>query len=645
MGKPRQARDSRRSVREEPAAPRVSRWRIAPHPALAALALFLVIAGARWWLIGGYGVDVPWLDQWDAEAQGLYQPRHAGTMTPAAWFAPHNEHRILFTRLLAAGLLGWNGQWDPRLQMVVNAGLYAAIAGGLFLALRKGRSPAFQVFCWILLATLGTAPYAATNTLLGFQSQFYFLAGFSLVAIYALVNGRPGSLWWIAGVVSGCAAIFSMASGYAAAIAVLGVLLGAGLRAENGVAPFLKLRWATALAAAGLIAVGLAASYTPPQNASFAAKSAGDFLGLLIACLSWPGKPMIVLPLLTWLPFAMFVAQYLRRQTDDDATARFVLGVGLWVLLQAAALAIFRANSGEGLESRYTDILAFGLLANAICAVRLLASGGPVRRFMPALATVYFAVTGISLYLASVNDTAFAWKRDMEIRRAATAGFLSTGDQRYLEQAPPYPDANRLATLLAAPAIRPILPAGIRPTLLLAPRNGSPAPDFIPGLSTPDLASVTPGVWTSPGMFTRFAVIPPSAPFEYRVEKKSALPFLLVYLLGNAPDLTVSDSRGAQHGIIPLPFGADRRGRHAVVYCPTAECVLKGSGGPSQAAVGEPKEVGILSIAALTAALCGFWLMLAAAIAFAVLVALSIARSRRPDHLPTSQAFSGSYST
>ena len=35
------------------------------------------------------------------------------------------QHRVVFTRLLALGLLSLNGRWDPQLQQVVNAGLHA----------------------------------------------------------------------------------------------------------------------------------------------------------------------------------------------------------------------------------------------------------------------------------------------------------------------------------------------------------------------------------------------------------------------------------------------------------------------------------------------------------------------------------------
>jgi hypothetical protein len=498
--------------------------------------------------------------------------------------------------------------------MVVNAGLYAAIVAALYLVLRKGRSAGFQLVCWLLLAAIGCAPYAATNTLLGFQSQFYFLAGFSLWAIYALVNCRPGSPAWIAGMVAGAAALVSMASGYAAALAVLAVLAGSAFRSGTR-------NWMSAAAACVLIAAGVWLRHSPPEHAALAAKSAGDFARMLIACLSWPGKPMVPVALIAWLPFAGFLAAYLRKQALDEPGERFILGIGFWALLQAAALSIYRANSGEGLEARYTDILAFGLLANAVCAIWLLRSGGSLRRFLPLLATVWFAVSGIGLYEASFDGSAFSWKRDMEIRRAATAGFLATGDQRYLDQAPPYPDARRLAGLLQDPAVRPILPVGVRPSLPMSPGSGSPAPSMN-ALSTPDFGRLTADVWTLSGMFTRFAVVPPSTRFEYRIERTGGPRYLLLFLIGNTGDMAVAGARQSRHSIVALPGGAGQA-HHAIVACPSGGCALTGSGGPGQLAIMEPKEIGMLSIAALLAAIGGPWAMAAGA---AVLLALLIVR-------------------
>ena len=600
MGK-RRRRESLPSKREEPVDRRASARLPSPHALLSAFALVLLVAGARWWLIGRYGTDVPWLDQWDAEAQGLYQPWYAGTLHLQSWFAAHNEHRIVLTRVLSLGLLALNGQWDPRLQMVVNAGLYAIVFGALFLVFQKRRPPGFQIFCWLLLAVLGSAPYAATNTLLGFQSAFYFLAGFSLLTIYALSNGRSGSLLWIAGAVAGFAALFSMASGYAADLAVLGVLLCSALRSANEIRQTLVRNWITIAAACGLSAVGLLLRYNPPGHAAMAAKSAADFGWFALACLSWPGKPMLPLALVTWIPFGAFLFNYLRRRTPDDDAGRFILGASFWVLLQAAGLAFYRANSGEGLESRYSDILAFGLLANAICAVWLVASGGNLRRWTQVLAILWFAVSGIGLYDASFDGTASSWKQSMEIRRAATAGFLATGDERYLDRAPPYPDAKHIAALLVDRSLAPVLPAGIRKPLALLPRRGSPAPEYVSGMSMPDFGNVSSDVWALPGMFSHFAWIPPSTEYEYQVEAKGGPPFLLLYFLGDHHEAAVADSRQARHTIVLLPSGQDHQGHHAFVYCPTGQCIINGSSGPSQFAIMEPKQIGFLSIVALVA--------------------------------------------
>lgn len=588
----------------------------APHPLLAALALFLVVAGTRWWLVGQYATDLPWLDQWDAEAQGIYQPLHAGTLSIAAWFAPHNEHRIFFTRILAAALLRLNHQWDPRLQMAVNAALYALIPAVLFLVLRRDRPPAFQVFCWVLLAVLGCAPYAATNTLLGFQSQFYFLAGFSLVCMWLLVNSRPGSLAWIGGILAGFAALFSMGSGYAAAIAVLGVLVAAALRKTKEFPYWARANAPTLVAAAAIVGAGILLRASAPESAAFAARSAGDFAGFLVGCLSWPGSPALLLAFVTWIPFFAFAALYLRARTPDDAAARFVLGIGFWVLLQAAALALYRANSGEGIESRYTDILAFGLLANALAAVWFL----NLRRWAPVAAAVWFAVSGFGLYTASSTATAASWKEAMEIRRAATAGYLATGDRRYLDQAPPHPDTARVAALLQDPGLRPILPAGIRPALALTPVNGSPAPQMVNGLSMPDLRAVPPGVWTFPGLFTRFAMVPASARFEYRVSNAGALPFLLLYTIGDGYQL-------ASPLTVRLPGGGGQ-GQPAITRC-RGECALSGTAGSSPLALMEPKEIGLLSVAALFAVLWGPYVAAAGVLLFLVLVFAPRLRPRR----------------
>ena len=52
-------------------------------------------------------------------------------------FAHHNEHRILFTRLSGLALLALGGQWDPLLQMIVNAVVHTLTLGTMVVVLGR----------------------------------------------------------------------------------------------------------------------------------------------------------------------------------------------------------------------------------------------------------------------------------------------------------------------------------------------------------------------------------------------------------------------------------------------------------------------------------------------------------------------------
>lgn len=90
------------------------------------LGALLAVAGAKFRLINFYGSDVPFGDQWKGEVLTTYLPYLDGRFDWRAWFTPHFEHRIVWTRLLDLGLLEANGRWDPRLQMVADTLVFLA---------------------------------------------------------------------------------------------------------------------------------------------------------------------------------------------------------------------------------------------------------------------------------------------------------------------------------------------------------------------------------------------------------------------------------------------------------------------------------------------------------------------------------------
>ncbi len=74
--------------------------------------IVLVFLPAIWLgtLIYVYGVDTPYWDEWDEVPSALVK-QEAGNLHLSDLFAQHNEHRILFPRLImlvTAHLTSWN---------------------------------------------------------------------------------------------------------------------------------------------------------------------------------------------------------------------------------------------------------------------------------------------------------------------------------------------------------------------------------------------------------------------------------------------------------------------------------------------------------------------------------------------------------
>ena len=74
-----------------------------------ALGLFAFILGVRWAVFDRYGMTLPEWDQWDAEGLKLLAPWFNQDGFLSALFTPHNEHRVVLTKLLNLGLTVTNG--------------------------------------------------------------------------------------------------------------------------------------------------------------------------------------------------------------------------------------------------------------------------------------------------------------------------------------------------------------------------------------------------------------------------------------------------------------------------------------------------------------------------------------------------------
>ncbi len=448
------------------------RPRISLATFLLAAGLFLTVVGLKLVVIDRYGSDLPEWDQWDAEGLHILLPWQRGTLAVGDFFRAHNEHRIALTKALGLAGVALNGQWDSRLQCVINAGLHALLAVGLFIA-GRGLLPGRWHAPWFVLLTAGFGlPLAWQNVIAGFHSQQYFLLGFSALAIWYLPFHRPlTSRWWI-GVLSAGLAFFSMGSGFLAASVILAVLVLEVVyrnRTWREVAPTLAL-------VALITAIGWFGRVTVDYHASLQAKSVGEFLAYALHNLRWPATASAWPALLFWLPWLVVVARYLGRASGAAAAAPVRLAaLGGWVFLQIVASAYARGAGGGEPASRYMDTLAFGLVINGLSLAWLLTSlpVGPILRGIgTGIAAAWIALAGHGLFQLTrtnvVNELSGWVSTYHDEGESRTRAYLATGRRSHLESDQiPYPGAGAYSERLAHEELQRLLPASVRLPLAL----------------------------------------------------------------------------------------------------------------------------------------------------------------------------------
>jgi hypothetical protein len=429
---------------------------------------FLMLYGAKCWVIAGYGSDTPFGDQWRAEADLLFRPYLGGSLRVADLVAHHNEHRILLTRLAGLGELWANGTWSPILEMLVNALVHVTAVAALVAAvspmLRTGALITFVLFATVVAAL----PFGWENTLGGFQLQFYLLILLALASLFLLYDARAWSARWCVGVLAGVMSYFAMASGavtLAAAAALTLVHLIAGRRAG-------AREWA---ALAGLVAVALVMALDVPASVAAGSGSIGQAFAAAVKAASWPlaahhwsTAAETIGALVVQAPLIVMAVRLLRRRPDLSDRRWFLLALGLWIGLQLVATA--QARGAAVTAPRYLDIYVFGLLVNGACAFVLAQDGAAPRRElleMGALgcwlvAVLYGggqkAVSNLPLQLAEYAVAE-------QIRTDNLKAYLATGDFAHLRDKPPFhtPSAapDHVAAVADDPAIRAVLPPSL----------------------------------------------------------------------------------------------------------------------------------------------------------------------------------------
>ncbi len=453
--------------------------------------LFFIVVGAHWAAFDQFGSDLPNWDQWDAEGLNLLAPWFEQDHFVAHLFQPHNEHRVVVTKLQNLVLTLANGQWDARLESVFNATLHAAlavafwIAGWRWLTGSKRRTVLFP-FLFAALAALFATPVAWQNILGGFHSQQYWLLLFSFAAMVLLPCAPPGNARWWAGALAAGLALLTMGSGFFAALVVFGVV---AFRWLKNAIPF-RAAWPTLMLALVLTAIGWFTRVEVDYHQALKAKNAQDFFLSILHSLQWPApRAYPWLAAVLWLPW-VFVAWRVLLTKVESRAALAIAALGGWVLAQIVATAYARGVGGDYPASRYMDTLAFGTAANTLALGWLLAGAVTSRGMTIVRAT--FGAAWLGVFAWGVYDLGhLAITVEMpDVRRfyvkaeAHMRGYLATSDPAQLDFPDiPYPGAASLIERLNHPSLTALLPVSIRAPLALKTEKGSPA--FVKNFATP----------------------------------------------------------------------------------------------------------------------------------------------------------------
>jgi hypothetical protein len=431
---------------------------------LAILALAFVLFGTKVIFIRNFGSMIPYWDQWDAETE-LYKSYLSSKLTLSALLSSHNEHRILISRVFWLILFELNGSWNPMLQMVANAAVHVGAIVVLVLMLQKILRPAQLLPLVLISAIVFGLPIGWENLLVGFQSQFYFLLVFSLLALAGFATSPAFSPLWLTGLLCSTAAYLSMASGALTTVTAVTVilvqqLLGVrkGAREIGGVALFI------AVSIVMILCIVHVAGHE-----IYNARGVGQLLKAFLTYAAYPRTTPIAAILIN-LPLISYACFVLVRRPQERSPHWAIFAIILWLFGQALSLSYGRAVIID--SSRYRDIIIIALPLNFVV---LLFAQGCARAARQQIAAGAATIVWLVFVMPALLSTALTVSVPSMVTKGAegteqrnnVAEYLRSGNIAVLQgkpsQAIPYPDPERLASSLSDPAIRPILPASIRP--------------------------------------------------------------------------------------------------------------------------------------------------------------------------------------
>jgi len=458
--------------------------------------LFLLICGAKFWLIDRFGNATPYWDEWETEAK-IIKSCVEGTLSPGQFFESHNEHRIAYSQLFTVLLFLANGIWDPILQMVAQAPLLAMGVVAFVSLAGRCMSNIGRVALAGFAGLVSVLPFGWENTLWGDQSCFYFSMLFAIVVIWMAWRYEPLTPGWWVGAFLGFASLFALASGTLSILAVT-LFLAVRLIIERGKG--WRKEAAGVVVFAGIAICGVL--ITPHLNVTneTVARNFTDFLWALTGVLSWPCRPHWACAIIQAPLILLLLRSLLGRISFRDGRW-FVITLGISFWIQALATAYRRCKAWDSV--RYYDPWAMLLIVIFSCLYFLRGSLPKRWQFLIyPIAGVWLAVCLYGVIDRTVNSLPSQimdkYTTMMELENNVRE-YLGTGNASWLQGKIPFRQEDLLQQKLDDKTIRGALPSNLisrnPPLSPVQEKSGgggflkSGFPDRLPPLDKPAVGS------------------------------------------------------------------------------------------------------------------------------------------------------------
>jgi hypothetical protein len=323
------------------------------------------------WLITQYGVNVHFWDEWDPNLAGLYVKAYQNQLTFADLISQHNEHRMLFPRLIYFAI-NYFTSWNNLANLWTGWMLVCIASACVFWLIRKTASPGRGIILWFLCNLALFTPAQGEDWLWGIGVANILPMTLVAMAVVAAVSVKPQWLKLVVCLILATATTFTNGNGFCT-----WPLLGAILFWSESRQEFRKKIWLLAVWITGF-AVNTAVyfyHYTRPvtTNAYYTIRPLGVLLYFLTFCGNAYShsttysisEACIGLGGLMVAMYLACVAYFLhcrrRGQFDLCRTMLPWLALGGFTVLSALLAAVCRSASGTqpAINSRYVTHTVF----------------------------------------------------------------------------------------------------------------------------------------------------------------------------------------------------------------------------------------------------------------------------------------------